>query len=96
MTSPQPSANVAGKVWTAMVPDEPYRAKGLCREGNFPLTPCTFIVVPTAHPPQQVDSSLQFWGYLCKIDLTRLLQPCKLGFHYGGSSILLDNLDNLN
>ena len=29
-----------------MVPDEPYRAKGLCRGRNFPLTPCTFVVVP--------------------------------------------------
>ena len=29
-TSPWPSAGVVGKVWTAMVPDEPYRVKGLC------------------------------------------------------------------
>ena len=46
VTSPWPSTGVVGTCWTAMVPDEPYRAKGLCREGNFPLTPCTFIVVP--------------------------------------------------
>ena len=46
---------------------------------------------PHCSSPQRVDFSLQFWGYLCKIDLARLLQPRKLGFRYGGSSILLDN-----
>ena len=46
---------VAGKVWTAIVPDEPYRAKGLCREGNFPLTPCTFATAPPHHAHPQRD-----------------------------------------
>ena len=45
-TSPWPLASVVGKVWTAIVPDEPYRAKGLCQEGNFSLTPCTFTLSP--------------------------------------------------
>ena len=91
-TSPQPSAGVVGTCWTAIVPDEPYRAKGLCREGNFPLTPCTFTAAPHCSSPQRLDSSLQVWGYLRKIDLACLLQPRKLGFCYGGSSILLNNL----
>ena len=58
-TSPRPSAGVTRKVWTAMVPDEPYRAKGLCREGNFPLTPCTFVVVP----PLLIPSAIHFLAF---------------------------------
>ena len=53
VTSPWPSASIVRKVWTAIVPDEPYRAKGLCQEGNFPLTPCTFIAAPHCSSPPQ-------------------------------------------
>ena len=49
---------------------------------------------PLLIPPSDSFSSLQVWGYLRKIDLARLLQPRKLGFRYGGSSILLDNPAN--
>ena len=70
-TSPRPSAGVVGKVWTAIVPDEPYRAKGLCREGNFPLTPCTFALSPSAHLSATTFGP-QYWGYLCKNFLARL------------------------
>ena len=76
---------------TAMVPDEPYRAKGLCRVGNFPPHTLHLRRRPPCSSPQRFDSSLQFWGYLRKIDIARLLQPRKLGFRYSSSSILLDN-----
>ena len=44
-TSPWPLASVVRKIWTAIVPDEPYRVKGLCQGEKFPLTPCTLAIV---------------------------------------------------
>ena len=79
-TSPQPSAGIIRKVWTAIVPDEPYRAKGLCREGNFPLTPCTFATAPHTTLISSTICFLSSYCHLRKNISLALLQPHKLGF----------------
>ena len=49
---------VAGLYWTAIVPDEPYRAKGLCGGTKFPPHLAHSPLPPPAHPPQLVDKAL--------------------------------------
>ena len=80
---------VAGLYWTAIVPDEPYRAKGLCGGTKFPPH-LAHLPLPTCSSPSASRQHPQYWVYLRKLDSLTSLQPRKLGFHIGGSSSLLD------
>ena len=88
--SPWPLAGVTGKAWTAIVPDEPYRAKGLCEREISPShlahSPLPPILIT---PSELVRSSLL--GPSSQNQLTCLLQLCKLSFHYGSLLVLLNN-----
>ena len=70
------------------MPDEPYRAKGLCRGGNFPLTPCTFAAAP--HTPLIPPTTSFFGSYrrLHKNYSLASLQPRKLGFRLRRLAVL--------
>ena len=81
---------VTGLYWTAIVPDEPYRAKGLCGGTKFPPH-LAHSPLPTCSSPSASRQHPQYWVYLRKLDSLTSLQPRKLGFHIGGSSSLLDN-----
>ena len=94
-TSPWPLASVVRKVWTAIVPDEPYRAKGLCREGNFPLTPCTFALSPLCSSSSDVVRPSILGLSSQELPCSPRSSLASLASAIGGSSFLLDNLSGL-
>src|SRR5258706_242754 len=72
---------------TAIVPDEPIRAKGT-EWGKVPPSPCTFVAAqPQAHPL----SVAHFWGHLRSSPSLASLQPRSSASAYGGSVEELDN-----
>ena len=83
-TPPASTAGVASIVWTAIVPDEPSRAKGLCVGTHPPTQPCTF----TAAPPLLIPSVLCTVCKAYQVHSTRLLQPCTSAYAYGVVSVL--------
>ena len=79
---------VAGRFWTAIVPDEPYRAKGLCRGGNFPLRPCTFAAAPHFALILKSDCFLGSYRRLRKNLSLASLQLRKLSFRLRRFAVL--------
>ena len=81
------------KVWTAIVPDEPYRVKGLCQEGNFPLTPCTFATAPPPLliPPASSFIVLTFGAIFTKTAHSPCSSFASSASAYSGLLFLLDN-----
>ena len=60
--------------------------------GNFPLTPCTFIVIPLLIPLYELVLGPQYWGYLHKNSSLAYSSFASSASAYGGLLFLLNNL----